>query len=89
MIRETWYVLEDGSHGDPRLVKPDDNGVLRHESGVAVAIGGHGNPRSIGVDVGEDDLEIGASGEKKAAAKQAQAKNIKPAKGAGAGYETR
>lgn len=50
-MRETWYVLEDGSNADPREVAPDKSGVLRHKNGVAVAIGGHGNPRSTGVDV--------------------------------------
>lgn len=56
-MRETWYVLEDGTHADPREVAPDDNGVLRHSSGVFVGIGSHGNPLSTGVDVDEEGGE--------------------------------
>lgn len=33
---QTWYELEDGSLADPNDVAPDDAGVLRHASGVAV-----------------------------------------------------
>lgn len=47
---ETWYVLENDEAADPRDVAPDEKGILRHKSGVAVAIGPHG-PRSRGVDV--------------------------------------
>jgi hypothetical protein len=50
MERETWYVLEDDTPGDPRDVRMDANGVLRHKNGKAVAIGRYG-PRSRGVDV--------------------------------------
>lgn len=46
---ETWYILEDGSCGDPREIKPDADGVLRHKDGRAVAYATHG-PRSRGVD---------------------------------------
>lgn len=53
-MRETWYVLEDGSTADPREVAPDAKGVLRHKSGAAVAIGAHGNPLSRGVDADEE-----------------------------------
>lgn len=49
-MQDTWYVLEDGSSADPSEVAPDAKGVLRHKSGMAVAIGDHGNPRSRGVD---------------------------------------
>lgn len=49
-MRETWYVLENGEPADPKEVKPDAKGVLRHSSGVAVAVGPHG-PKSTGVDV--------------------------------------
>lgn len=49
-MRETWYVLEDGTAADPKEVKPDDKGVLRHSNGMAVAVGPHG-PKSTGVDV--------------------------------------
>lgn len=53
-MRETWYVMEDGSCGDPREIAPDTAGILRHNDGRAVAYAPHG-PRSRGVDVGEVD----------------------------------
>ena len=46
----TWYVLEDGSVGDPSLISSDKDGVLRHKDGRAVAYAPHG-PRSRMVDV--------------------------------------
>jgi len=51
-MRATWYVLDDGAFVDPNEVAPDDAGVLRHKSGIAVAIGPYG-PRSRGVDLSE------------------------------------
>lgn len=51
-MRETWYVLEDGTAADPNEVAPDEAGVLRHKDGQAVAMGPHG-PRSRGVDAPE------------------------------------
>lgn len=49
MNRETWYVLEDGSCGDPAEVTAGPDGRLRHRDGRAVAYAPHG-PRSRGVD---------------------------------------
>lgn len=49
-MRETWYVLENGQAANPAEVQPDEKGVLRHKSGVAVAMRGQ-VPSSIGVDV--------------------------------------
>lgn len=72
-MRETWYVLEDGSSADPRKVAPDDKGVMRHENGMAVAIGSHGNPRSRGVELDGDGREMTA-GEKKPVARDRQIK---------------
>lgn len=46
---ETWYVMEDGSVGDPRDISSDEDGVLRHVDGRVVAYAPHG-PRSCGVD---------------------------------------
>lgn len=46
-MSETWYVMEDGSVGDPHKIALDKKGVLRHEDGRAVAYGPHG-PRSRG-----------------------------------------
>lgn len=50
---ETWYVLEDGSPGDPAQIGHDDKGRLRHSDGRAVAYGPHG-PRSRGMS--ESDI---------------------------------
>lgn len=44
---ETWYILEDGSSGDPMRIKPDADGILRHTDGRAVAYNDHG-PRTRG-----------------------------------------
>jgi hypothetical protein len=52
-MRETWYVLADGTPADPAEVAPGADGVLRHKSGVAVAYGPHG-PRSRGMSA--DDI---------------------------------
>lgn len=49
-MRETWYVLEDGSLGDPRDVSLDGEGLLRHKNGAAVAMRAPGVPHSRGVD---------------------------------------
>jgi hypothetical protein len=48
-MRATWYVLEDGSVVDPNYCAPDSKGVMRHASGVAVAMRG-GAYSSRGVD---------------------------------------
>jgi hypothetical protein len=47
---ETWYVLENGDVADPKEVTTDKKGVLRHKSGVAVAMKGD-VPHSRGVDI--------------------------------------
>lgn len=52
-MRETWYLLVDGTVADPNEVAPDEAGILRHSSGVAVAYSAHG-PRSRGVDPDEE-----------------------------------
>jgi hypothetical protein len=49
-MRETWYVLENGAAADPNECAPDEAGLLRHNSGVAVAINNQ-TPMSRGVDV--------------------------------------
>lgn len=48
-MRETWYVLEDGSCGDPREIAPGKDGKLAHKDGRKVAYAPHG-PRSRSVD---------------------------------------
>ena len=53
-MEETWYVMEDDSIGDPRLIRPDDSGALRHADGRSVAYAAHGPRTRGGVDaVGE------------------------------------
>jgi hypothetical protein len=52
-MRETWYVLEDGTKADPVEVAPDEQGVLRHSGGVAVAMR-NGVPSSYSVDPDEE-----------------------------------
>ena len=44
---ETWYIMTDGSFGDPREVRPDKDGVLTHKDGRKVAYAPHG-PRTSG-----------------------------------------
>jgi hypothetical protein len=52
-MRETWYILEDGTPADPAHVAPDESGRLVHKNGMAVAVGPYG-PRSTGVDPDEE-----------------------------------
>ncbi|MCW3837819.1 hypothetical protein ACFQ1E_17375 [Sphingomonas canadensis] len=75
-MRETWYKLEDGRTADPNDVAPDEDGVLRHADGTAVAMRG-GVPWSIGVDDAEALRAAGAIAVEKAkaaAAEKAKAK---------------
>lgn len=51
-MRETWYVLEDGSVADPSAVAPDAAGVLHHKDGRKVAMRGE-VPSTRGVDADE------------------------------------
>lgn len=81
-MRETWYVLVDGSSADPREVAPDHKGVLRNKKGVAVAVGDHGNPSTRGVDVSDG----GGAKKEKAPAKNRQ---VKADEDEGAKYKTR
>lgn len=57
-MRETWYVLEDGSAVDPNECAPDESGALVHSGGVPVAMRGD-TPHSRGVDV-DDAKPFGA-----------------------------
>jgi len=83
-MRETWYVLEDGSYADPAEVGHDDAGTLRHKSGVAVAYGPHGpRSRSMSPD------EMAAARVKPALADLKAPKHREMKAKPGAGYETR
>lgn len=59
-MRDTWYVLEDGSVVDPSEVAPDQDGVLRHKDGVAVDMRGDA-PRSRNVDPAEERAKAASS----------------------------
>jgi len=52
-MRETWYVLDDGSAVDPREVVRSADGRLGDRNGVAVAMRGD-VPMSRGVDPDEE-----------------------------------
>lgn len=86
MTRETWYILEDGSFGDPREISPGADGRLRHKDGRLVAEGPHG-PKSSGVDV----EAVRASGKRRdmapEPAPETPTTEMKPA--AGKRYQTR
>lgn len=58
---ETWYIMEDGSVGDPREVSMGPDGKLTHTDGRKVAYAPHG-PRSRGVDP-EAERAKGAGGQ--------------------------
>lgn len=53
-VHLTWYLLVDGTHADPDDVSPDDDGVLRHKNGLAVALHENGTPMTIGVGAVEN-----------------------------------
>lgn len=79
-MRETWFVLEDGSVADPREVTADDDGVLRIKDGRAVAMRSPDCPRSRGVD---------AVAEREKAAAEAMRPEPAPEPKKRPGYKTR
>lgn len=52
-MRQTWFLLEDGTAVDPNECAPDEAGALVHQSGAKVAMRSHDCPMSTGVDVDE------------------------------------
>jgi hypothetical protein len=58
-MRKTWYVMEDGSNGDPREIATGADGILVHKDGRKVAYAPHG-PRSCGVDLDELSRDVAA-----------------------------
>lgn len=50
-MRETWYVLEDGTAVPPSEVAPNDKGALAHKNGLVAMRDDGETPRSRGVDV--------------------------------------
>lgn len=85
-MRETWYVLDDGSVVDPNECAPDGKGDLRHKGGVAVAKRGDAYS-SRGVDV--EAMRAKATRDMAAAAEKLASddREMKPA--AGKPYRTR
>lgn len=81
---ETWYVMEDGSSGDPREISEGPDGRLVHSDGRAVAYAPHG-PRSRSVEVDDDPGPDGAAGD---AGDGEAAKEMKPSRRR-RGYKTR
>jgi hypothetical protein len=76
---ETWYVMENGSLGDPHEIGHDAAGKLRHNDGRAVAYGPHGPRSRGGVDA---DAE-------RAKARKTKTRQLKPEEPVGGGYKTR
>ncbi|MBA4219942.1 MAG: hypothetical protein C0458_04345 [Methylobacterium sp.] len=76
---ETWYVLADGRVADPNHVAPDEQGVLRHKEGVAVALGPHG-PRSRSIDADAERATSVARAEAERAAAEEAAANAEAAR---------
>lgn len=52
-MRETWYVLENGTTVHPSEVAPNESGALAHKSGLVAMRDDGETPRSVGVDVDE------------------------------------
>lgn len=69
-MRATWYVLEDGKTVDPNECAPDDSGVMRHSSGVAVAKRGDAlSSRGVDLEASQAEAEAPKRGYKTREAK--------------------
>lgn len=82
-MQQTWYVLEDGRTVDPNEVAPDEVGVLRHASGIAVAMRAPGVPRSRGIDAAAERAKAEAASKAEADAKLKAEADAKAATGKG------
>lgn len=83
------YLLQDGTHADPKDVSRGKDGVLRHKNGLAVALYENGEPQSIradaeynkNVEAANAGKERGAESDVRAAAVPAAAlKNEEPSR---------
>lgn len=81
MMVETWYVMNDGTAGDPNEIGTGEDGKLRHKDGREVAYGPHG-PRSRG------DVDADAERAKAKTRYGVPKKDMKPEEPA-VGYKTR
>ncbi len=59
-VQEKLYLLADGTYADPKACKKGDDGVLRHENGVHVALMGSGEPVTLG-DVPVESKNVDAA----------------------------
>lgn len=51
---ETWYLLKDGTYADPNECSVGEDGILRHEKGMEVAMRDNPNvPHTSSVDADE------------------------------------
>lgn len=89
-MNETWYVLDDGSAGDPRDVAPGKDGMLVHKDGRKVAYRPDGiTPRSRSIDVSAERMKAAPEPKAEASkAKATEARDLKADKPKG-GYTTR
>lgn len=87
--RQTWYVLVDGTCGDPREISAGADGLLRHTDGRAVAYAPHG-PRTRSVDPDAERAKAVSARDLTAAAGEPAGndRQMKPA-ATGRGYRTR
>jgi len=80
-MNEVWYVMVDGSVGDPAEISAGPDGVLRHTDGRAVAYKPHG-PVARMIDAVAERAKIAAASAKPGT------KEMKPATQGGR-YRTR
>lgn len=80
-MNEVWYVMVDGSVGDPAEISAGLDGVLRHTDGRAVAYKPHG-PVARMIDPVAERAKIAAASAKP------ETKEVKPS-AQGGGYRTR
>lgn len=78
-MRETWYVLEDGTAVHPGEVAPNEDGRLAHKSGLVAMRDDGETPRSRGVDVDEPEAEKQPTAEESQAAADKKAADDKAA----------
>lgn len=76
-MRETWYVLEDGTAVPPSEVAPNEDGKLAHKGGLVAMRADGETHRSRGVDVDEPKSPKAAA-DKAAADKAAEAARTPP-----------
>jgi hypothetical protein len=74
MMQDVWYVLEDGRTVDPNECSPDEGGVLRHASGIAVKMRSPGVPHSRGVDAAKERAKAERAAKKGHEARRGQAR---------------